>query len=96
MAKEATKKKAPAKPAGDLSVQEIQEITDKVASLRGKIRDTGATVLSPTAEWDRLRKEIALLNKSLNVDAAAKLSASRAAALAAVASVAEETTDAAV
>jgi|WetSurMetagenome_2_1015567.scaffolds.fasta_scaffold1744519_1 hypothetical protein len=80
MAKVESKKKSPATPAGELTKVEIQTITDELVALRKKILDTGATVLSPTPEWDRLRKEIALLNKTLNADTAAKLKASRAAA----------------
>jgi hypothetical protein len=79
MAKDEAKKKVKARAAGDLTTLEIEKITDQLVALRKKIVDTGATVLSPTAEWDRLRKEIALLNKSLNADTAAKLKASKAA-----------------
>jgi hypothetical protein len=37
-------------------------------------------LLTPTPAWDALRKEVALLNKNLNADAAAKLDAREAAA----------------
>ena len=69
------KKKA---PAGDLTVVEIKRITDKLVVLREKLRANGATALTPTVEWNTLRKEIALLNKSLNEDAAAKQAATDA------------------
>jgi hypothetical protein len=59
---------------GDLTTLEIKGLTDQLEALRELIKDTGATVLTPTKEWDRLRKEIALLNKKLNADTAAKLS----------------------
>jgi hypothetical protein len=75
MAKEA-KKTGKVKP--DLSLLEIEEIADQLIALRKKILNTGATVLRPTPEWDKLRKEIALLNKTLNADTAAKLAASQA------------------
>ncbi len=65
---------------GDLTTLEIKAITDQLVALREQIMATGATVLSPTAEWDRLRKEIALLNKKLNADTTAKLDASKSAA----------------
>jgi hypothetical protein len=79
MAKDGAQKKAKATPAGDLNPAEIKAITDQLVVLREKILGTGATVLSPTPEWERLRKEIALLNKSLNADTKAKLKASNAA-----------------
>ena len=77
MAKSASNKKSPARPAGDLSIAEIKAITDKLVVLRKKILGTGATVLKPTPEWDKLRREIALLNKNLNADTAAKSAASK-------------------
>jgi hypothetical protein len=70
------KKKTKIKPAGDLTTVEIKAITDQLVVLREKLRSNGATALTPTAEWNALRKEIALLNKNLNADAAAKLEAS--------------------
>ena len=79
MAKDDAKKKAKVTPAGDLTTVEIKKITDELVTLREKIRDTEATVLRPTPEWDKLRKEIALLNKQLNADTAAKRSAREAA-----------------
>lgn len=56
----------------DLTTAEIEKITDELVSLRKKIQETGATVLSPTPVWNTLRKEIALLNKKLNADTKAK------------------------
>ena len=78
MAKDAAARKAKARPAGDLTTLEIKTITDQLVVLRESIRETGRTVLSPTPEWDRLRKEIAALNKKLNADTAAKLKESQA------------------
>jgi len=69
----------------DLTVEEIKKLTDQLAALRVKILETGATVLSPTTEWDRLRKEIALLNKKLNADTVSKKKALDAAAAASAA-----------
>jgi len=60
---------------------EIQEINAKLDTLRHQIRETGATVLSPTPTWETLRKEIATLNRKLTSDTNAK--AKRAAAAAA-------------
>ena len=60
---------------------EIQEINEKLDTLRRQIRETGATVLSPTPAWETLRKEIAVLNRKLTTDTNAK--AKRAAAAAA-------------
>jgi hypothetical protein len=59
--------------AGDLTTIEIKEITDRLLTLREKLRANGATALTPTPAWDALRKEVALLNKNLNADAAAKV-----------------------
>ena len=56
----------------NLSIAEVQKITDELIALRKELLFNGATALNPTAEWAALRKEIALLNKKLNVDAAAK------------------------
>jgi hypothetical protein len=69
MARNEIKRKS---PAGDLTTAEIKKITDQLVTLREKLRLHGATALTPTAEWTALRKEIALLNKNLNADAAAK------------------------
>ena len=80
MAKSEPKKKASPKPAGDLTTLEIQKITDELVVLREKLRSNGATALTPTADWTALRKEIALLNKTLNADATAKRDAAEVAA----------------
>ncbi len=63
----------------DLTADQIKKIVDELAELRTKLRDNGATALSPTPEWKALRKEIALLNKKLNADTAAKEKARQAA-----------------
>jgi hypothetical protein len=72
--------KAKITATGDLTAVEIKEITDRLVTLREKLRANGATALTPTPAWDALRKEVALLNKNLNADAAAKLDAREAAA----------------
>ncbi len=59
----------------ELTDAEIATITKELVSLRKKIQETGATVLSPTPVWNTLRKEIALLNKKLNADTTAKKAA---------------------
>jgi hypothetical protein len=69
------KRKPSTRSAGDLTTVEIKQIVDELVALREKLRLNGATALTPTPEWSALRKEIALLNKSLNADAAAKLDA---------------------
>ena len=61
--------------AGDLSTVEIKAITDKLVDLREKLRATGRSALTPTPEWNVLRKEVAALNKILNADAAVKTKA---------------------
>jgi hypothetical protein len=60
----------------DLTTTEIKKITDQLVALRKKLLSNGVTALNPTAEWSALRKEIALLNKKLNADMAAKRHAS--------------------
>jgi hypothetical protein len=72
--------KAKIAATGALTTVEIKEITDRLVTLREKLRANGATALTPTPAWDALRKEVALLNKNLNADAAAKLDAREAAA----------------
>lgn len=42
-----------------------KELTERLEVVRAKIRATGATVLSPTAEWTTLRKEMLDLVKKL-------------------------------
>jgi hypothetical protein len=59
----------------DLTTAQIEKITDQLVALRKTLLSNGATALNPTAEWTALRKEISLLNKKLNADAKAKLSA---------------------
>lgn len=61
---------------------EIQEINGKLDTLRAQIRETGATVLSPTPAWESLRKEIATLNRKLTSDTNAKVKRAAAAAAA--------------
>jgi hypothetical protein len=63
----------------DLTAAEIKTITDQLIVLREKLRDNGATALSPTPEWLVLRKEVAALNKKLNADTAGKREAAEAA-----------------
>ena len=65
----------------DLTADQIKKIVDELADLRTKLRDNGATALSPTPEWSALRKEVALLNKKLNADTASKEKARQAAKL---------------
>ena len=72
-------KKVKARPAGDLTAEEIKTLTEQLVVLRESIRETGRTVLTPSHEWESLRKEIAALNKKLNADSAAKLKATNAA-----------------
>ena len=38
---------------------------EQLEIVRAKLRATGATVLSPTAEWTALRKEMLELNRKL-------------------------------
>lgn len=64
----------------ELTAVEIKKITDELGTLREKLRSNGATALSPTPEWVALRKEIAVLNKTLNADATAKKAAQARAA----------------
>jgi hypothetical protein len=63
----------------DLTAAEIKKITDQLVALRQKLLSDGTTALNPTPEWTALRKEIALLNKKLNADTAAKRGAAEAA-----------------
>jgi hypothetical protein len=63
----------------DLTTAEIKTITEHLVALRKELLSNGATALNPTAEWTALRKEIALLNKKLNADSAAKRVASEVA-----------------
>jgi hypothetical protein len=47
----------------DAKAEELKRIADKLEVVRTKLRATGATVLSPTAEWTALRKEMLELNR---------------------------------
>lgn len=49
----------------DTESAERKLIAEKVEIVRAKLRATGATVLSPTAEWTALRKELLELNRKL-------------------------------
>ncbi len=69
----------------DLTTAQIEKITNELVELREKLRSNGATALTPTPEWTALRKEVAALNKKLNVDAAAKQDARDAALQASIA-----------
>ena len=61
-----------------LTPEQIKKITDELVVLRKELLSNGATALNPTAEWTALRKEIALLNKKLNIDEKSKRDASEA------------------
>jgi TRAP-type C4-dicarboxylate transport system substrate-binding protein len=45
--------------------KERRAIVEQLEAAREKLRATGATVLSPTAEWNELRKEVQALAKKL-------------------------------
>jgi hypothetical protein len=49
----------------DAKAEERKELTAQLEVVRAKLRATGATVLSPTAEWTELRKEAVALSKKL-------------------------------
>jgi hypothetical protein len=49
----------------DAKTEERRLIAEQLEIVRAKLRATGATVLSPTAEWSALRKKILELNKQL-------------------------------
>jgi hypothetical protein len=49
----------------EATLEERKLMTEKLEIVRAKLRATGATVLSPTAEWTALRKEMLELNKKL-------------------------------
>jgi len=46
-------------------VKEREAATEQLAAVRAKLHATGATVLSPTAEWLALKKEMQLLVRKL-------------------------------
>ena len=49
----------------DAKTQERKRATEQLEIARAKLRATGATVLSPTAEWTALQKEIVMLKRKL-------------------------------
>jgi hypothetical protein len=49
----------------DAKAAERRLVVEKLEAVRAKLRATGATVLSPTAEWTALRKEMLELNRQL-------------------------------
>ena len=52
----------------DMEAAKIEErllLTQQLEVVRAKLRETGATVLSPTAEWTALRKKMLALTKQL-------------------------------
>jgi hypothetical protein len=46
-------------------VEERRQLSERMEVLRAQLRATGATVLSPTAEWSALRKEMQVLARKL-------------------------------
>jgi hypothetical protein len=49
----------------EVKEEERRLLTEQLETVRAKLRATGATVLSPTAEWTALRKEMLELNRKL-------------------------------
>ncbi len=49
----------------DEKAEERKLVSERLEIVRAKLRATGATVLSPTAEWAALRKEMLELNRKL-------------------------------
>jgi hypothetical protein len=49
----------------DAKAAERRIVEEKLEVVRAKLRATGATVLTPTAEWTALRKEMLELNRKL-------------------------------
>lgn len=49
----------------EAKAEEHKRISEQLEVVRAKLRATGATVLSPTAEWSALRKEMLELNRKL-------------------------------
>ena len=49
----------------DAKVEERKIAADRLEIVRAQLRATGATVLTPTAEWTALRKEMLELNRKL-------------------------------
>ena len=57
-------------PTLRFTMQNVKEeqrklVSEQLEIVRAKLRATGATVLSPTAEWAALRKEMLELNRKL-------------------------------
>jgi hypothetical protein len=49
----------------DAKAAERRVMEEKLEVVRAKLHATGATVLTPTAEWTALRKEMLELNRKL-------------------------------
>src|SRR4026209_2309515 len=49
----------------DVTTEQRKLAAERLAIVRAKLLATGATVLSPTAEWTALRKEMLELNRKL-------------------------------
>ena len=49
----------------DVKDEERRSLVVQLENVRAKLRATGATVLSPTAEWTALRKEMLELSRKL-------------------------------
>jgi hypothetical protein len=49
----------------DTKVEERQRAAERLQVVRAKLVATGATVLTPTAEWTALRKEMVELTRKL-------------------------------
>ena len=49
----------------DANAEKRKIAAEQLEIVRAKLRATGATVLSPTAEWTALRKEMLELNRKL-------------------------------
>jgi hypothetical protein len=49
----------------DAKATERRVMEEKLEVVRAKLHATGATVLTPTAEWTALRKEMLELNRKL-------------------------------
>ncbi len=49
----------------DAKTEERARVAEQLEAVRTKLRATGATVLSPTAEWTALRKQMLELARKL-------------------------------
>lgn len=49
----------------EAKLQERKLVSERLEIARAKLRATGASVLSPTAEWSALQKEIVVLKRKL-------------------------------